>query len=270
MAIITISRGSYSKGKEVAEAVARRLGYECVSREILLEASEQFNIPEVKLVSAIQDAPSILDRLTHGRAVYISTIQAALLEHVKNGNVVYHGQLGHILLKGIDPVMKVRVLADLAIRTRVVMEREGVSEREAARRIARIDEERKKWTRRLYGVDPENPTLYDMVIRIDKIQVEGAAGLICDMASQEPFRMTEEQRQRLGDLALACKVKSELLDLDHNVEVRCEFGNVVVVTRGDERRAWRLDERARGLVARLDGVHHIEVQSGSVRVSQDA
>ena len=27
MAIITISRGSYSKGKEVAEKVAERLGY---------------------------------------------------------------------------------------------------------------------------------------------------------------------------------------------------------------------------------------------------
>ena len=38
MAIITISRGSFSKGKEVAEKVAKILGYQCISREILLEA----------------------------------------------------------------------------------------------------------------------------------------------------------------------------------------------------------------------------------------
>ena len=44
MAIITISRGSYSKGKEVAERVAQTLGYDCISREILLEASEHFNV----------------------------------------------------------------------------------------------------------------------------------------------------------------------------------------------------------------------------------
>ena len=61
MSIITISRGSYSRGKEVAETLARELGYECVSREIILEASEQFNIPEIQLVHAIEDAPSILN-----------------------------------------------------------------------------------------------------------------------------------------------------------------------------------------------------------------
>lgn len=45
MAIITISRGSYSKGREVAEEVAQRMGYEVVSRDVLLEASERFHTP---------------------------------------------------------------------------------------------------------------------------------------------------------------------------------------------------------------------------------
>ncbi len=49
MAIITISRGSNSRGKEVAESLAQRLGYDCVSREILLEASAEFNIPEIMM-----------------------------------------------------------------------------------------------------------------------------------------------------------------------------------------------------------------------------
>ena len=30
MGVITISRGSYSKGKEIAEKLANNLGYECV------------------------------------------------------------------------------------------------------------------------------------------------------------------------------------------------------------------------------------------------
>ena len=38
MAIITISRGWYHRGREVAEKLAAKLGYECISREILLEA----------------------------------------------------------------------------------------------------------------------------------------------------------------------------------------------------------------------------------------
>ena len=56
MAIITISRGSFSKGKEVAEKVAAQLGYDCISREVLLDASDRFHIPEVKLIRATTSA----------------------------------------------------------------------------------------------------------------------------------------------------------------------------------------------------------------------
>jgi hypothetical protein len=59
MSIITISRGSYSYGREVAEKVARRLGYSCISREAIVGASEEFNIPEIKLTRALHDTPSI-------------------------------------------------------------------------------------------------------------------------------------------------------------------------------------------------------------------
>lgn len=80
MSIITISRGSYSRGETVATAVAEKLGYEWIAREVLLEASKEFNIPEVKLVRAIHDAPSILERFTYGKEKYVAYIQAAILK----------------------------------------------------------------------------------------------------------------------------------------------------------------------------------------------
>ena len=88
MAIITISRGSYSKGREVAEKVAKRLGYQVVSRDVLLDALELFHIPEVKLVRAIHDAPSVLDRFSHGRYRYLAYIQSALLQRATADNLV--------------------------------------------------------------------------------------------------------------------------------------------------------------------------------------
>ncbi|MCL4500397.1 MAG: cytidylate kinase-like family protein, partial [Deltaproteobacteria bacterium] len=101
MSIITISRGSYSRGKEVAEKLAQSLGYECLSRDILLEASERYNIPEIKLIRAIHDAPSILERFTYNKEQYVAYIRAALLRHVQKDNVVYHGLAGHFMLQGI-------------------------------------------------------------------------------------------------------------------------------------------------------------------------
>jgi hypothetical protein len=112
MSIVTISRGSYSRGKEVAEELAQKLGYRCFSRDILIKASEQFNIPEIKLIRAIHDAPSILDRFTFGKERYVAYIRSALLEQVQKDDVVYHGLAGHFFLQGIPHVLKVRITAD--------------------------------------------------------------------------------------------------------------------------------------------------------------
>jgi hypothetical protein len=42
MAIVTISRGCFSHGKEIAEKTAKQLCYKVISREILFEAAEFF------------------------------------------------------------------------------------------------------------------------------------------------------------------------------------------------------------------------------------
>jgi len=100
MPIITISRGSYSKGKEVAEKVAERLGYKCVAREIILSASKEFNIPEIKFARAIHDAPSIFDRVTYGREKYTAYLQAAFLKGCgSSGTTVKERHPHEILLK---------------------------------------------------------------------------------------------------------------------------------------------------------------------------
>ena len=100
MAIITISRGTYSKGKEIAEKVAQRLGYVCLPREdILKEASEKWKTPEVKLVRAIHDAPGILERLGFGKEKFVAYLQTTILRRMKEDNVVYHGLAGHFFVK---------------------------------------------------------------------------------------------------------------------------------------------------------------------------
>ncbi|MFC1850465.1 AAA family ATPase [candidate division CSSED10-310 bacterium] len=262
MTIITISKGSYIKGTAVAEGVAAQLGYECISREILLEAAELFNISELKLVHAIRDAPSLLDKFTHGKLSYITYIQAALTEHVKKDNIVYHGFAGHLLLKGISHVMKVRVIAKLENRVAAVMERERLSEFEAQKMISKNDEERRKWTQWLYGVDPCDPTLYDLIIQIDKISVAEAIDLICQTGALPAFQTSTNTQQNMDDLALACLAKSKLIDLDPQVAVTAEFGNVLVYTKSEDRKAHRLDERASALLHELENVYNVEVRVG--------
>lgn len=209
MAIITITRGSYSRGKEVAEKLAQELGYECISREILLEASEEFNIPEIKLVRAIHDAPSILERFTQGKERYVAYIRAALLKHVQKDNMVYHGIGGNFLLKGIPHVLKVRIVADLEDRVAEEMRREGISATEARELIKKDDEERRKWGLYLYGADPWDPMLYDLVINLHTLTVEEAVSLIRHAVQLPGFQTTPQSQALIDNLALLARLQVE-------------------------------------------------------------
>ena len=209
MAIITISRGSYSRGKEVAEKLAQGLGYECISREILLEASEEFNIPEIKLIRAIQDAPSILERFTHGKERYLAYIRTALLKHVQKDNVVYHGLEGQFFLRGIPHVLNVRIVADLEDRVSDEMRREGISAIKARELIKKDDEERRKWSLHLYGADPWDPLLYDLVIHLNSITVDDAVSLISHAAKLPGFQTTPQSQQLIDNLAILARLQVE-------------------------------------------------------------
>lgn len=219
MAIITISRGSYCCGKAVAEEVAQRLGYQCIARDIIVEACQEFNVPEVKLVRAIHDAPSLLERFMHGRDRYLAYFQAALLKHLKEDNAVYHGLAGQFCLPGIAHVLKVRIVADMENRIRCEMERGGMDREEALRLLEKDDEERRKWSMYLFGVNIRDPNLYDLIINTEHVPISLAAEIICEVVKTKPFQTTAESKRALDDLALAAQVRAALVNAKPDITV---------------------------------------------------
>jgi cytidylate kinase len=230
MAIITISRGSYTRGKEVAEKTSEKLGYACISREVLINASKDFNVPEIKLIHAIEDAPSFFDRFTHGKDKYIAYIRAALLKQLKEDKIVYHGFACQFFVKDLPHVLKVRIISETEDRIKIVMARDKIPRKEAMRLVKRIDEERKKWGLKLYGIDPGDPSLYDLVLNINNITVNEAADTICQIARLKQFQTTHESKKALKDLALAAEVETFLIDVKPSAEVCIEDGFVSLKT----------------------------------------
>jgi len=213
MQIITISRGSFSHGKEIAEKVAETLGYECISREILFEASRFFNVSERKLLKSLHDAPTFLEKVFRGKQQYIAYIRVALLEHVKQDNVVYHGHAGHLLIPEIKHVLKVRIIADMDERVALVKQRQKLSTDAALAYIRDLDRHRFKWARYLYNVNIEDPWLYDIIINISGMRIEDASTLICSAARCETFETTPEDKRALNDIALQSHVSSAIQTL---------------------------------------------------------
>ncbi len=230
MPIITISRGSYSRGKEVAEAVAAKLGYECVSRDILLATCEEFSIPEIRLVKALHDAPSVLDRFNYGRERYISYFRAAFLSHMEKDNIVYHGLSGHFFLQGIAHALKVRILANMEDRIKEEMKRENCSAEEARYLLKKDDDERRKWGLSLYGMDTWNCSLYDLVLRIDIMTVDDVVGVLEDVVRQGRFDATPESTLKLKEQALLANIHAKIVSIAPKATVSIKDG---VVTLND-------------------------------------
>ncbi len=228
MSIITISRGSYSRGKDVAEKLAQRLGYECLSRDVLIEASDEFNIPEIKLIRALHDAPTVLERFHHGKERYVAYLRSSLLKHTQTDKVVYHGLAGHYFLKDISHVLKVRILANIEDRVTEEMRRENISAEEALFILKKDDEERRKWGIKVYGVDTQDSKLYDMVLNISTMTVDDAVDILFEAVGKKAFQTTPESQKKLEDLALAARVQIAVMHLVPKVRVAADSGVVSI------------------------------------------
>ena len=228
MSIITISRGSYSRGKEIAENLAQKLGYECTSRDVLLETSKQFNIPEVKLIRAIHDAPSIFDRFKYGKEKYIAFIRKMFLEHIQKDNIVYHGLAGQFFIRGVPNILKVRIIADIEARVKEEMRRENISEKDARYILKKDDEERRKWGLALYGMDTKDSSLYDIVLNISNLTVADAVEILFDAVQRPCFQTTPESKSVLNDMLLAAKAYAAIVSDYPAADVKSKDGVVVV------------------------------------------
>jgi cytidylate kinase len=235
MAIITISRGCSSCGKEISETVAEMLGYQCVSSEILTLASRFFGVPETKLRKSLHDAPTILDRITRARQRYLAYIQAALLQYAKGDNVVYHGHAGHLLLPKISHVLKVRVIADLRNRITLTQERLQISEDEATDFIKSEDRHRVAWTWYFFRTNMSDRRLYDMVLNLGRLKIRDACEMICGAARSDAYRASPESRRVLEDLALSSHVQAALRGICE-AQVSTDDGRVNVRVRGQKLR----------------------------------
>jgi cytidylate kinase len=208
--IISISKGSFSGGAVVAECVAQQLGYRLVSREILAAAAERYGVAEQRLAEALDRAPGLLERLGHERRLYLVYIQGALLDAAEQGDIVYHGHAGHLLLRGISHVLRVRLIAPTPFRVSAAMGRLRCNRESAEAHVRRVDEERARWTRFLYGIDWNSPLLYDLVVNLEAMGVDGACAVIRATAARPEFQPTAVSRKALRDLALAGRVRGAL------------------------------------------------------------
>jgi cytidylate kinase len=269
MPIITISRGSMSGGRALADCVAAAVDAPCIGRELVVEAAARLGVTEEVLSQKLERSPGLWQRMTRERRIYVTALQAALAEHVGSGHLVYHGFADHLLLPGVPGVLRVRLIAPLAMRVRAVMDQHRMPRDAAERYIEEVDADRARWARFTYGVDLSDPALYDLTLNLDAMTMASACSVVVDVARRPEFTVTREVRSQLSDFVTACRVKVALatdpatrsLDLDVTAEngsvtVSGEMPEAAMITHVSNR--WEKELRA--AVAQVEGVKAVELR----------
>ncbi|MBI4875147.1 MAG: cytidylate kinase-like family protein [Acidobacteria bacterium] len=235
MAVITISRGTFSGGMMLAECLSCRLGYRCIDRDALVERAASQRVSQQELRAALEAPPALPGRFSHKRYIYLSLIQAALLEEVRNGRAIYHGLAGQLLLRGLPTLLRLRIIAPMDFRIRMAQERLKLTRSEVVAHIAKMEQDRRKWTQFLYGVDWGDPSLYDLVVNLEHIGIEQACDMVASAVKHSDFELTPERQAAMNDLALASRVRAALASspFTSNLEVEVEARDGAVRIRGD-------------------------------------
>lgn len=180
MGIITIARQAESGGEAVAERVAKQLGIALVHRPRLERLILEHGLSGQELDESDETQTGSVVRVAG--QVHVDYVQAVLLDLAGKEDFVLIGRGGQFLFQACPWSLHVKVTAGLAARRSALQQVQALSDADAHVWLAEVDRQRSDWVRRHYGADWEDPAHYDLIIRSDRLGVEGAAAVICRAA----------------------------------------------------------------------------------------
>ncbi len=210
MQIVCVSQGSLIRGREFAEVLSEKLGYDLVTRDQVLDMAVDEGVAVGRLETAIVKRRPMDERLMLDKELYQSFITKVLCERALKGNLVYAGRTGHLLLPGVTHILRVRVVTDMETRINSVMERLRLSREKAKQYIEQVEDDRERWTRTMYSVSWDFAGYYDLVVNLEQVGVGNAATALCAYAQLPEFHETPASRRALEGLRLAAEARLAL------------------------------------------------------------
>lgn len=210
MQIICVSKGAHRPGGDLAESLAEKMGYLCVSREDLVEAATEEGIQVGKLEMAMIRGRGFTQQLALERDHYLAFSRAYLSEKALGQSLVYHGRTGHLLLPGVRNILRIRAVAGMEHRVARTMSELGLERQKAAKYVRDVDDDRARWVRSMYGVAVDESVNYDITINLEQVGTENAASALVASAQLPDFQMTPASVRVLEDLHLGATARLAL------------------------------------------------------------
>jgi len=203
--IITLARQHGSAGREIARELAARLGYRCYDKEIVDEAAENSSIcPELinsfdeKRVSPFMIQSSQYPGMSHGIGLNIQVASAqfdVIRRIAEKGDCIFVGRCADYILRSRTDMVRVFIMGDYQSKIKCIMDRQGVTEEAAKKKIKEVDKDRssyyKYYTDQVWG-DVNN---YDICVNSSRIGVAGTVDMIIEYIRQRQAAENKEKSE---------------------------------------------------------------------------
>jgi cytidylate kinase len=186
---VCISRQVGTPGERVAEGVGAALGWPVFGRQVL-EAMAGDDEQRRNIYASMDERDlgwweETLRSLMESDFVrndYFHRLCETLLSLATQANSVFVGRGADLVLPK-DRGFRLRLVAPEEVRLRAFAAALGQDVDRARIEMQRIQQERRRFFRRHFGVDPDDPLRYDMTINLARFSVEEAVELILQARS---------------------------------------------------------------------------------------
>jgi cytidylate kinase len=198
---IAISRQAGTGGIPVAEKLAEYLethepAHDCpwtvFDKNLVEKVLEDHNLPKRLArfmpedhVSQLEDMMEELLGLHPPSWTLVRQMTETVLRLARLGNVILVGHGANVITARLDNVFQVRLVGTLEPRTRFVERFYHLDRESAVEFIRREDRGRKRYVRKHFHQDVEDPVLYHLIINTDRFSFGEAARLIGEAVRQK-------------------------------------------------------------------------------------
>lgn len=195
---ITISRQTGTGGLAIAQNLAAYLQkhgprrdkpWTVFDKNLVEEVLKQHNLPKElaaylseERTSELQDMVEEVLGLHPSSWVLVRRVTETILSLAELGNVILVGRGANFVTGCLEHVFHVRMIGTLEKRIERLRQFEQVSAKTARKLIEEGDETRRRYLRKYFKKDIDDPLHYDLVLNTDRISDESAMHLIAEAA----------------------------------------------------------------------------------------
>ena len=191
--IITIGRSFGAGGKTIGKLVADSLNIPYYDSELLKETAKNSGLSEKYLESV--DEKDITDAALYMSVGFMTpsytsirqiaaNAQSEVIEKIASeGPCVIVGRRANEVLRERKNLVSVFVTASVEYRTKRIMEREGIDEKAARKKVLRVDKERAAYYNQFGGDNWGYASTYDLCINTETFGDEKAAEMIVKLVT---------------------------------------------------------------------------------------